>query len=95
MFKNFPIDDLYWALKFGKSKRRASIYDIRTNNFTELKQPVFFLSTGRTGTKWFTELFSKKSNLMLLHSERPDFGIQNKYIHDLFKKNNKFARMSI
>jgi len=86
MMKLFSIDDLYWSFKFGKSKHKATIYDIRKNNFSSLKPPIFFLSTGRTGTKWFTELLSNKKDLMVLHSERPDFGIQNKYIYDLYNK---------
>ena len=83
--KNISIEEIYWAYKFGKPKNKGTIYDLRASNFKELEPPIFFLSTGRTGTKWFTELLSKNKDLMLLHSERPDFAIQNNYAYNLYK----------
>ncbi len=82
--KNISIEEIYWTYKFGKPKKKGTIYDLRASNFNKLETPIFFLSTGRTGTKWFTDLLSNNKSLMLLHSERPDFAIQNNYAYNMY-----------
>jgi hypothetical protein len=74
------IDELYWNLKVGKSKRRANIFEIRKNLTRYIPSPVFFLSTGRCGTKWFSELLATKEN-NLLHSPVPSFALQSPLVY--------------
>ncbi len=79
----YNIDDIYWNLKFGKAKRQISIFKLRTDLHKTVKDPVFFLSTGRCGTQWFSELLKKKPNIMVLHSPVPNLSIQSKMVYQI------------
>ncbi|MBT3208569.1 MAG: hypothetical protein HN704_02300 [Bacteroidetes bacterium] len=82
------LDDFYWTFRFGKSKKNATIFDLRANNFADLKEPVFFLSTGRCGTKWVSKLLSNDKNVKVEHSPNPSFAVQSRFVYELFKANN-------
>lgn len=86
MFKNLSLEEIYWALLFGKPKHKASIYKLREKAFKDVPPPIFFLSTGRTGTKWFSNLFSDIKGFKVLHSPKPDLAIQNKLAYELINK---------
>lgn len=86
--KNADKRQWYWLWEMGFSKRKANIYQLRENNFADIKRPVFFLSTGRTGTKWFAKLLKKSQNLTVFHAGVPDLAIQNKYIYNLLQNND-------
>lgn len=81
--KTLSLDDLRFMLEFGKPKRKATIFDLR-NGLLELMEPVFFLSTGRAGTMWFSELMRKDRKVKVLHRPSPDFAIQNAKAYKLF-----------
>ncbi|MCF8388159.1 MAG: hypothetical protein K9G47_09760 [Bacteroidales bacterium] len=51
-------------------------------------EPVFFLSTGRAGTKWFTNIIRKDRSIKVLHNAYPSFAVQNKFAYDLFHQDN-------
>ncbi|MEA3451924.1 MAG: sulfotransferase [Bacteroidota bacterium] len=87
--KNADKRQWYWLWEMGLSKRKANIYKLRENNFADIERPVFFLSTGRTGTKWFAELLKKDENLTVFHAGVPDLAIQNKFIYDLPHSSSK------
>jgi len=72
----------YWLWEMGLSKKKADVYTMRNNSFRDLHRPVFFLSTGRTGTKWFAELLKEDKKLSVFHSCVPDLAIQNKFIYE-------------
>lgn len=74
------IDEIYWNLKIGKSKRRANAFEVRENLNNFIKKPVFFLSTGRCGTKWFSELINTNKAYHVLHSPVPSFALQNRIV---------------
>lgn len=80
---NDLIDNLYKAIRYGMSKRKGTIYDLRESGFRGLKTPVFFLSTGRCGTKWFSELLSSDKNCMIEHAPEPDLGVQGKIAYEM------------
>ncbi len=80
------LEQLYWYFRLGKPKHRASIYDLRTNPGNYIQQPVFFLSTGRCGTKWFSELLSKDSSFSIFHQPEPSLAMQSKMAYKLFKE---------
>ena len=86
--KIIPVDELFWLLKFGKSKRKCNIYDLRADNFKGIEKPVFFLSTGRCGTKWFSTLISFDRNVRVLHNPIPNLGSQGKLAYEIFVNNN-------
>lgn len=76
------LDDWYWSLKFGKSKRKAGIFELRDMLIGKIPPPVFFLSTGRCGTKWFSSLLDPLDELMVLHDPVPNLGIQGKVAYE-------------
>ena len=78
------IDHLYWILKFGIPKRKISAEEFYSS--TELlKNPVFFLSTGRCGTEWFTHLLSNAGTSRVFHAPQPNLSIQNKFIFEQYQ----------
>lgn len=82
------LDELYWNLKIGKSKRRTNIFEMRNELSERVKDPVFFLSTGRCGTKWFSELLDNNGNCVL-HSPIPSFALQNRIVYDVLNSENQ------
>lgn len=82
--KKVKLEDLYWRLVYGKSGRRAVFLDLLNNNFRDLPAPVFFLSTGRCGTNWFTHLLSKDKSVKAFHEPKPNFGVQGKTVYEIF-----------
>lgn len=82
------LDDWYWSLKFGKSKKKLSLYDLRTMDFEGIPAPVFFLSTGRCGTKWFSSLFEKNAELMVLHEPIPNMAVQGKQVYEVLRRSD-------
>jgi hypothetical protein len=74
--KTLSLDDFRFMLEFGKPKRKATIFDLR-NGLLESMEPVFFLSTGRAGTMWFSEVMKKDREVKVLHRPSPDFAVQN------------------
>ncbi len=94
---NDLIDNLYKAIRYGMPKRKGTIYDLRESGFQGLKAPVFFLSTGRCGTKWFSELLSSGRNCIIEHDPKPDLGVQGKIAYEiqqnpLFQKRNELMQ---
>jgi len=80
------LDQIYWYFKLGKPKHRATIYDIRNSPGNFINQPVFFLSTGRCGTKWFSKLLSYDPQFAIFHQPIPSLAIQSKVVYELLLK---------
>ncbi len=74
--KNISLDDWRFMLEYGRPSRKVSIFDLR-NGLLETMEPVFFLSTGRAGTMWFSELIKQDRSIKVLHHPKPDFAVQN------------------
>lgn len=51
-------------------------------------KPVFFLSTGRCGTRWFTELLETNKKLSVHHNTAPELYEQSLAAYRLFKTQN-------
>ncbi len=49
--------------------------------------PVFFLSTGRTGTKFFTRLLNKSKKVKAFHNPAPEMIEQGKVIYEYYYEN--------
>ena len=64
-------------------KKKVNIATLRHNNFKDLPSPIFFLSTGRTGTKWFANLFKQQKQLITFHQAVPTLAIQNKFYYNI------------
>lgn len=77
------VENIFKALRYGIPKNKGTIYDLRGNGFQQLKPPVFFLSTGRCGTKWFTELLSFVRTAIVEHDPVPDLGVQGKLAYEI------------
>lgn len=72
------IEDIYWRIKAGSSIRRATSLDVRSRLNEAIKDPIFFLSTGRCGTKWFSDLLNIDKSLFVNHAPVPSLAIQSK-----------------
>jgi hypothetical protein len=82
------LNQIFWTLRLGMPKNKASIYDIRHDVGNYIKNPVFFLSTGRCGTKWFSELLKRDKSLAIFHQPVPSFAMQGKKIYEWYAKGN-------
>ncbi|MFO8129191.1 MAG: sulfotransferase [Bacteroidales bacterium] len=82
-------EDIRWLLEFGMPKKQGTIYDLRASGFRELPAPVFFLSTGRCGTKWFSGLLEKDRAFKVLHDPAPSLGAQGKAIYEYYVQKNR------
>lgn len=80
------LNQLYWLLKLGRPKHRATIYDIRNDVPGFVKNPVFFLSTGRCGTKWFSDLLQRDRSLAVFHQPVPSLALQGRKIYEFLAK---------
>lgn len=87
-FKRLKLDDYYWRLIFGSSKYKASFFELRAKNFKDLPPPVFFLSTGRCGTNWFTVLLSNDNSLKVFHEPKPNLGVQGRIAYELYTRSD-------
>ncbi|MFW6275649.1 MAG: sulfotransferase [bacterium] len=86
--KAIKVNDFYALIKYGISKRKGTIYSLRNDEFKTLSPPVFFLSTGRTGTKWFADLLKHAKGSLVFHAPVPDLSVQSVFAYNIFKKNN-------
>lgn len=77
---NFNYKQLYWLFEMGRPLKKADIFLLRENNFSIMQKPVFFLSTGRSGTMWFAKLLMQDKNSKIYHFAPPDLAIQAKEI---------------
>ena len=57
---------------------------LHSDNFS----PVFFLSTGRCGTKFFNELFADNGGVHAVHSSKSDLIEQGKICYEALKQND-------
>jgi len=87
-FKKPDLEEIYWLLRLGRSKFKATIYDIRQNPGEYISEPVFFLSTGRCGTKWFSELLKNDKKNAVFHNPVPSFAAQSKLVFEIISKSN-------
>lgn len=88
--KNFNYEQLYWYFEFGRPKRKITADELR-NHLQDIDRPVFFLSTGRTGTKWFADLFSCDHKIKAFHAPSPDLAAQNLFAYGL-QENETFKK---
>lgn len=78
-------EDIFWSLQFGRPKKKLSVYELRSAQYKHIPAPVFFLSTGRCGTKWFSSLLEKSKDVVVLHDPVPNLGVQGTVVYDILK----------
>jgi len=91
--KNFNHEQLYWYFEFGPSKRKISADELK-RRLDQIEKPVFFLSTGRTGTMWLARLFSKDRGIKAFHAPSPDLAAQNLFAYAL-QKDQSFSKEQV
>jgi len=64
---------IYQLIEYGIPKREGTISQLRENGFSDLKGPIFFLSTGRCGTQWFARHLARDRKLKVFHESWPNF----------------------
>lgn len=77
---------LHWVLQFGRPIKKISVEELYASPDI-IRDPVFFLSTGRCGTEWFSYTLSKAKNTVVFHHPTPSLSIQNKFIYQLYERN--------
>ena len=82
-FNSKKFKDFQRVLDFGKSKCQLDLYDLRHSQIDILQQPVFFLSTGRCGTAWLTELLRNEPLFKVFHDPLPALRVQSKLAYEL------------
>ena len=88
MISNLNVEKVLQVAEYGVPRHAGtSMNDLRANEFRDLDAPVFFLSTGRCGTKWITKLLQRDRKLKVCHSPTPSFGYQSKFIYDSIAAN--------
>lgn len=91
---NPDIDKIYNYFNYGPVKNKVTLLDLRESNFETLDSPVFFLSTGRCGTSWFTELLETDDALKVFHVPIPEMAAQGRIAYEYHIKGNITARES-
>ncbi len=86
--KEAKIRQWYWYFQAGKPVKKGNIMTLINKDFSNIKSPVFFLSTGRTGTAWFADLFKNSKEAMVFHAAEPNLSIQNKYFYNLLNNSS-------
>jgi hypothetical protein len=87
-FKKLHLEDYYWRILWGKSTYKSTYLELRTNSFKNLPPPVFFLSTGRCGTNWFTNLLAEDKSVKVFHEPKPNLAVQGRIAYEVFSKSN-------
>lgn len=85
ILKDIKAEDLLWIYRFGIPKHKISTEDF-LSDLSQLKSPVFFLSTGRCGTAWFNDLLKHDPSVRDFHSPYPNFSIQNRFMYKLWQE---------
>lgn len=60
--------------------------EVRSVLASEEFQPIFFLSTGRCGTRWFTEVLKQHENIDVHHNTAPELYEQSLMAYQLLKQ---------
>ena len=89
------LDRLKWLLMFGLPKKKSNIFEVRQSDFKDVKEPVFMLSTGRSGTKWFSELLSLDKSTCVLHDPTPNLAFQNTLAYEYLNKSNGSCEVEV
>ncbi|MEA3503960.1 MAG: sulfotransferase [Bacteroidota bacterium] len=93
--QGLSLEDIKWLLEFGKPNKQTTIYNLRKNSFKGLKPPVFFLSTGRCGTKWFSEVMKHDKSSKVLHSPYPVLAVQSKLAYEILSDKKAIDKVKI
>lgn len=86
-FTSIDIEEILRILQFGVPKQKGTIYDIRSVDMDNVPSPVFFLSTGRCGTAWFSNLISSDRSVKVLHNPTPTLTYQSKLAFEHYYEN--------
>ncbi len=95
IFPNLNPETIKWFLEFGIPRKKITALQLRASGFNELPSPVFFLSTGRCGTKWFSELLKKGDKIKVLHNPYPNLFIQGKRVYEEYCRDNENSRSDL
>ncbi|WP_462248258.1 sulfotransferase [Ekhidna sp.] len=71
--------------KFGKPSRKIRS-EILFANPHLIDEPIFFLSTGRCGTEWFTHALKKVKHAVVFHDPTPNLSVQNKFMYNIHQE---------
>lgn len=87
------IQQIYWLFEYGFPRKKMSP-DEMLGRLELLDRPVFFLSTGRCGTKWFANLFKHSQEIKAFHAPKPDLSSQNIFAYHI-QQNSDYSANEI
>ncbi len=79
----YTLRQIYWFLEAGRPRRKTGELELVLEKQADIPPPVFFLSTGRTGTKWFATLLEQEKKFIVFHQAVPLLALQNKFMYEL------------
>ena len=83
-----------WAVYGNRRQRKISLSDFKQSVLTSPEfRPVFFLSTGRTGTQLFTQLLNQCPGLRAFHTPKPELIQQGKVVYEAYRVANSDQRL--
>lgn len=77
------IKDVQRVLEYGKTENKIDLFELRRTNFSHVKNPVFFLSTGRCGTAWISHVLESSEDLKIYHHPEPVMRSQGKLSYEM------------
>src|SRR5690625_4632217 len=77
-------EEVYWILQYGTPKRKITHQEILANPEL-IERPVFFLSTGRCGTKWFAIVYVLVRTVKVNYETITTFSMHNYYVYRMWK----------
>ncbi len=80
------VKDLQRVLEYGKTVNKTNLFSLRSSNFKDVRNPVFFLSTGRCGTAWISHVLESKNDLKIYHHPEPVMRSQGKVAYEMSLK---------
>lgn len=80
-------EELFWIMQYGTPKRKISHQKLLANPDL-ISRPVFFLSTGRCGTNWFSDILDLDRNVKANHEPIPTLSMQNLFVYKLWKNDS-------
>tara|TARA_R110002096_G_scaffold74101_1_gene175604 strand:+ start:152678 stop:153574 length:897 start_codon:yes stop_codon:yes gene_type:complete len=75
--------DLQRVIEYGETEQKLDLFKLRQSKFSQVNTPVFFLSSGRCGTAWLSQVLESKSNLKVYHHPEPVMRSQGKLAYEM------------
>ncbi len=76
------LDSLQKRIAYGKVRKKISLFELKKEQYSSLRAPAFFLSTGRCRTHWITTILAEQRNILPLHNPEISFLEEGRIIYE-------------